>query len=201
MGQTGVWLPRQRARGLLTEQVGEDVVVLDQSVHQVHCLTGTAAAVWNLCDGSRGTERIAEIAGVGRADADAALDTLRELDLIEPPREQPSEQTPRVTRRAIARRALQAGAGGLVLSAALPAVAGAASTKIPNGGAAPHCTAPLLGLGPVADAECLSGFCYLAVLLFPVCVPSNCAGLKIPCGPTAPCCGALGCVLGLCAVL
>jgi hypothetical protein len=192
-----VWLPRQRVQELLTDEVGQDIVVLDQRAGEIHCLTGDAAGVWRLCDGSRGVDQIAETAGITRTDVDGALGTLCDLGLLEPPR----EQTDRITRRAIAKRALQAGAGGLVISAALPAVAGAASSKIPNGGAAPNCTAGLLGAHPVADAECQSGFCYRAVLLFPVCVPSNCVGVSVACGVSVPCCGALPCTLGLCVSL
>jgi hypothetical protein len=174
-------LPRQRAQGLLSEQVGEDVVVMDPWSGEVHCLTGAAAAVWCLCDGSRGVERIAEIAEIERADAEDALVALRELDLLETG---PSESSS-ITRRTLARRAIEAGAGALVLSAALPTVATAAS-KIANGQTAPNCTATLHT--KVADSECASGFCYRNST-GKICVASNCATFGSLCVlGLIPCC-------------
>jgi hypothetical protein len=184
-------LPRQRAQGLLSEQVGEDVVVMDPRSGEVHCLTGAAAAVWRLCDGSCGVARIAEIARIGRADADDALIALRELDLLESgPTEPPS-----VTRRTLARRAIEAGAGALVLSAALPTVASAAS-GIANGQPATKCTA---ASGATAtDSECASRLCYQTHAGVKICAPAGCAVFNGLCVlGVIPCCAGSGFCTGL----
>jgi len=197
MGQASdVWLPRRRAQGLLAEPVGDDVVVLDQRSEEVHCLTGAAAAIWRLADGSRGVQRLTEALEIERIETDRALATLCELDLLEPV----PGQTARFTRRTIAKRAMQAGAGALIFSAAVPAAASAASLRglCAN---APHCGATLLNPGPVADpTDCSSGYCYAGVvagILGPAfCVPAGCQGLGLVCALVgAPCC------LGSCVLL
>src|ERR1700759_1666337 len=94
------WLPRHRMRGLLTEPVGEEVVVLDEDTGEVHCLTGGAAAVWRRCDGSRGLGAIADSAGIDRPTAARVLAELRELELLAPASH---HESPRITRRAVAK--------------------------------------------------------------------------------------------------
>jgi hypothetical protein len=197
MGQQGeLWLPRRRAQGLLAETVGDEVVVFDERAGEVHCLTGAAATVWSLCDGSRGPDAIAAAAALDEGDARRALRVLRELDLLEPA----YGQTARVTRRTLARRALQAGAGALVLSAAVPAAADAASLR-GLCASAPHCGATLLNPGPVADPrDCSSGWCYAGVVagvLGPAyCVPAGCAGIGLACSLSGA-----SCCLGTCTLL
>jgi hypothetical protein len=169
MAQDPARLPRRRTHDLLSEEVGDEIVVLDGRSGEVHCLTGAAAQVWALCTGAHGAAGIAAITNLDETTTSAVIDSLDDLDLLEP--EPAQAQAPKLTRRTIAKRAVQVGAGSMVLSAALPTVASAASL-VPNFGPAPNCTAKTAGGAPVKDAECQSGYCYLTHSNAKICAPS-----------------------------
>jgi len=148
--ETGV---RRFRGGLITERIGDELIVIDQDSGCAHCLSGLAAAIWDRCDGTRDLTRLAELSGATAARVEAALAELDELGLLEPV----AEQSQGLTRRTVARRAIKVGTGGLVLSVALPTVASAASLIAP-GQNAPLCTA---APGKIkSDPECSSGSCY-----------------------------------------
>jgi len=198
MAPSAPWLPLRRSNALLTERVGDEVVVLDERSGQAHCLTAPAAAVWDLCDGSHGVARIGQLTGLPDGEAAGALATLRELELLEPEPEEPL----RLTRRTVARRAIQAGAGAIVLSAVIPAAAAAASGTIPTCGPATQCTTVLLVLG--SDPNCLLGICLRLSPTVAFCVKPGCV---LPIGacsvlgiPTGACCvgTCVGAIAGTC---
>jgi hypothetical protein len=162
-------MPRFR-EGLLTERVGDEVIVIDQVAGRAHCLSGLAAAIWSRCDGTHDVTRLAELSGATPARIEAALAELDELGLLDCV----ADQSRGVTRRTVAHRAIKVGAGALVLSVALPTVASAASL-IPNGQPAPHCTATMRGSAAVVDTECASGYCYFPHTGVAICaVGANC---------------------------
>jgi hypothetical protein len=187
MATSGRWLPMRRSDGLLTERVGDEVVVLDERRGEAHCLTAAAAAVWELCDGSYGVARIGELAGLRDGEAASALAALRDLDLLEPELDVP----PRITRRTVATRAIQAGAGASVLSAMIPAAAAAASGTVPVCSPSTNCSAAILILG--TDPNCLLGICLKLSTTVAFCVKPGCLipGLA---------CRAAGLPLGSCCV-
>lgn len=51
--------PIQRTQSIKMQEIGGELLVYDQKIHQAHCLTGTALTVWNLCDGQHSVEQIA----------------------------------------------------------------------------------------------------------------------------------------------
>jgi hypothetical protein len=186
MAPLGPWLPLRRSHALLTERVGKEVVVLDERSGEAHCLTGPAAAVWELCDGSHGVARIGLLAGLRDGEAADALAALRELELLEPESDGPA----RITRRTVARRAIQAGAGVSVLSVMIPAAAAAASPTIPVCSPSTHCTPTLLVLG--TDPNCLLGICVRLSSTSAICVKPGCVVPGLPCSlaglPIGSCC-------------
>jgi hypothetical protein len=175
--------PRRREE-LLSEPVDHEVSVLDQGSGHAHCLTGVAASIWAWCDSVNDAARLAELTGDSVESVAAAIVELSELGLLEPD----GGESRGLTRRAAAQRAIQAGAGALVLSAALPTVASAAS-KIANGKTALNCKAALHATA--ADTECASGTCYHATAGL-ICAPTGCVVLNGVCVITACCSGACG---------
>jgi hypothetical protein len=152
--------------GLLTERIGDEVIVIDQDSGRAHCLSGVAAAIWHECDGTHDVTQLADLSGTTAAPIDAALTELDELGLLE----YVAEQSRGLTRRTVARRAITVGTGVLVLSVALPTVASAAS-KIAAGQPAPGCTAN--AGAKIADTECASGTCYQTHSGSKICAPSS----------------------------
>jgi Coenzyme PQQ synthesis protein D (PqqD) len=54
---TSGFVPK-RKNGIARE-VADDFIVYDEKTHKAHCLNGTAAQVWKLCDGKRNVAAIA----------------------------------------------------------------------------------------------------------------------------------------------
>jgi hypothetical protein len=179
----------QRREELLSEWVGDEVVVLDGESGQAHCLSGAAAAIWERCDGQHDVSALAQSSGQERSAVETALDELARLGLLGG-----GDGEPRgLTRRAAAQRAVQVGAGALVLSVALPSVASAAS-RIANGQPAPNCTAA--NHNTAADTECASGECYRTGSTR-ICVPVGCVVFGGNCSGGKACCSG-ACTLNTC---
>jgi len=53
--------PLARKSDLFAEYLPEEVIVYDKSSDKVHCLSKTAAAVWENCDGTRSVDDLAQI--------------------------------------------------------------------------------------------------------------------------------------------
>jgi hypothetical protein len=84
-----LYRPRTRSTQLLVQELADEVLVYDVERNEVHCLNGTAARVWALCDGER---TVAEIAGLLGSDLEpdaaetlvwCALDQFAEKHLLE----------------------------------------------------------------------------------------------------------------------
>jgi hypothetical protein len=177
--------------GLVVEMVGDEVIVIDQDSGRAHCLTGFAAAIWERCDGTHDVTRLATYSGVDAERVEAALVELDDLGLLECD----AEQSPGLTRRTVAQRALKVGTGALVLSVALPTAASAAS-KIATGQPAPGCTAASGAIK--ADSECATGFCYTTHAGAKICAPSGtCSVFGGACVlGLLPCCAGAGACVG-----
>jgi hypothetical protein len=59
----GKWeqLPRARKEGLLIERLPDEVLVYDLDRKKAHCLNGSAALIWNNCDGKTTVDGIFRI--------------------------------------------------------------------------------------------------------------------------------------------
>jgi len=81
--------PLARKSDLFAENLPEEVIVYDKSRDKVHCLSKTAAAIWESCDGTKSVDDLAQIveAKLGApADREAvllALEELKKADLME----------------------------------------------------------------------------------------------------------------------
>ncbi|HZU12923.1 MAG TPA: PqqD family protein [Chloroflexota bacterium] len=76
-------MPRARTQMLLTQPVGSELVVYDQSRHHAHRLNEVAAFVWSHCDGRTPVaEVVAELseAMTLRANEDVVLTALAQLE-------------------------------------------------------------------------------------------------------------------------
>ena len=181
-------LPRALRDGVLTTDLGDELVVYDSKQHNGHCLNRSAAVVWRHLDGQ--TSMAQMVAHLRRElDAPASEDTvwlaLEELDkanLIEGPLELPAEGS-------VSRRSMLARIG---VAAALPAI-----TSI----VAPPAHAQVSGVGCSPADTCQTFTCAGGCACVPttegntVCIVPTCVA---PCTTTADCppgtvCFTLGC--------
>jgi hypothetical protein len=83
------YTPKTRSTRLFVQELADELVVYDVERNEVHCLNGTAARVWVLCDGNHTVSDIAHQLGSDRAPEDAetlvwlALDQFEEKHLLE----------------------------------------------------------------------------------------------------------------------
>ncbi|MBK9156264.1 MAG: PqqD family protein [Chloracidobacterium sp.] len=81
--------PVARKKGLVIQEVPEEVLVYDLETNKAHCLNKTAAMVWQSCDGQRSVSEIADHVGslAGQKVSDElvwlAIDQLNTNDLLE----------------------------------------------------------------------------------------------------------------------
>lgn len=76
-------IPAARRTSVIRTNTRTDVVVYDQSRHQVHHLNAIAAQVWDACDGRRGVIEIAEITALPEATVVLSVRQLAEANLLE----------------------------------------------------------------------------------------------------------------------
>ena len=74
--------PRRRAEGLLSERVGNELVVYDEVTGTAHSLSSEATAVWERCDGSSSLAEIASQLGLPQMIVGRAVDDLQNVDLL-----------------------------------------------------------------------------------------------------------------------
>ena len=99
--------PTTRKSQLLVQELPDEVLVYDVERNEVHCLNGTAARVWALCDGEHTVSEIAKQLGTDLSPSDAealvwcALDQFTEKQLLEDNSESPvaSHRPADMTRR------------------------------------------------------------------------------------------------------
>jgi hypothetical protein len=119
--------PLARSEGLLTEPVGDELVVYDSVTRTAHCLSAGAVPVWELCDGRRAAADIAAQLGVDQEHVTCALDELDGAGLLDTV----SRGQHAVSRREAAKRFVTIGAAAisapLIYSVAIPHAAAAAS--------------------------------------------------------------------------
>jgi hypothetical protein len=124
--------PVARSRGLIVEELPDELVVYDEERHRVHCLGPVAAWIWRACDGRTSAARLAQQASA-RFDRDidaglvsVALDRLLRSRLLAGPR---PPEAPDRSRRELLKRAAQLGAALSVFSLTAPTPAQAASCR------------------------------------------------------------------------
>jgi len=133
--------PATRRSQLLVQELPDEVLIYDVERNVVHCLNGTAARVWALCDGERTISEIAQLLGSdlepGTAEALvwSALDQFTEKHLLEEVPESPtvlSRPTDMTRRQMVLRLGLVVGMLPVVESIVSPPAALAASVPAPG---------------------------------------------------------------------
>lgn len=109
--------PVARHDNLLTQDVGGELVIYDQTRHRVHRLNQTAATVWRHCDGKTTVADMALLLPQSEASQDVvwmALEKLGKANLLDGRVESPVEVRDQ-SRRDWMRRAALAGSAALLL--------------------------------------------------------------------------------------
>ena len=144
-------VPEARSKGLVVQELAEEVLVYDQDRHKAHCLNQTAALVWKQCDGRRSVSDIAgklsrELKGeVGQDMVWVALEQLSKTHLL---KEGVRGEKEVVSRREVMRRI------GIGAAVALPVVT---SIVAPKASEAANCRPS--GATCTTSAQCCSGLC------------------------------------------
>jgi hypothetical protein len=68
------FLPKARRDGLITKEVDGELLIYDRTRDKAHCLNGSAAAIWKLCDGQTTTHEIARQLGSNPTTAPQAVE-------------------------------------------------------------------------------------------------------------------------------
>jgi len=119
-------LPNARKRGLVVQELPNEVLVYDLERDEAHCLNETAAAVWRACDGKKSVPEIASAVrfSLGEHVSDdviwLALDQLSEHRLLE---EEISSSFSGQSRREVLKRI------GVASMVALPIIASLAAPR------------------------------------------------------------------------
>lgn len=74
--------PLARVEGIVSESVGEDLVIYDGHTQTAHALSAAAATVWGLCDGQRTPDQIADELGLKLMMVTQALVELSDCGLL-----------------------------------------------------------------------------------------------------------------------
>ena len=124
--------PQARSEGIVTEEVGDELVIFVAATQTAHALSEDAAAVWRHCDGRGSAEAIASRVGLDEVRVAQALEELSGAELLEEP--------DGISRREVYKRAAKLGAAALsaplMYSVAIRPAAAAASvctTNCPDG--------------------------------------------------------------------
>ena len=148
--------PTARVSRILTEHVGDELVIYDAESHDAHCLQSEAAAVWRCCDGGSTAADIATRLEMDLSIVISALDELERRGLLDQPVETRDGYSRREATVKFARvGAAVAGAGALIYTVGIGPPSAAASC-IKSGVDPGNCPA---GAGTHPDASCCSGFC------------------------------------------
>lgn len=81
--------PKARTAQLLVQELPDEVLVYDMERNEVHCLNGSAARVWALCDGGKTVAEIARLVApeqetaAGESLVWCAIDQFAERHLLE----------------------------------------------------------------------------------------------------------------------
>lgn len=124
--------PLARKEGLLIERLPDEVLVYDLDRKKAHCLNGSAALIWNNCDGKTSVEAIRLILeqdAQGKVNGDVVwlgLDQLYEARLIETKLVKPGARG-RLSRRELVKRIGVAVSIPLVASILAPTASAAVS--------------------------------------------------------------------------
>lgn len=167
-------LPRARTKGLVIEELPDELLVYDLENHKAHCLNRAAALVWKHCNGQRSAGDIARLLEA-KTETDFNEDVVRlalyqlgRFSLLEERGELP-QGSKFISRRELVRKL------GLTTVTTLPFIL---SIAAPTAASAATCSA--VGTSCTSNAQCCSGLC--------ISVTCACLGKDSPCTLDAQCC-------------
>ena len=146
--------PVARAKNLLIEEIGGELLVYDTIKNRAHCLNESAAAVWKHCDGSRTVSELARQVfpqmspASGEQVVNLALERLRRRNLLNGDLKQPIVD---LSRRQLLRQVGMAAAGLGILAPLVSTVVA------PNSAYALSCFPH--GMPCSSPTQCCSGLC------------------------------------------
>jgi hypothetical protein len=192
--------PKARTEGIISEFVDDDVVVYDAASQTAHSLSAAVASVWEVCDGNRTAQQIADQCSLEQALVARAISELGECGLLDDgPLELASSG---ISRREAARRLAKVGGaalvGPLIYSVAVPAAYAVGSTACTFGpGTITNSTTCNATAGNTGTSTCTTGFnscaggvCYQGAtggILY--CVSAGCVIAPTNGGADKPCTG------------
>ena len=171
--------PLARSDELVVEELGDEVLVYDQTTNQAHSLGADAARVWRACDGTRNSDALGAELGLDAETVDRALDELRISNLL-------GDQAG-LSRRDLGVKAAKVGGAAavapLIVSLAAPLPAAATTTTIE------FCLMGQTTLG--CGILCMNLTCCCCCQGTVQNIPTKCVGGGVVkcCLPTAQCCG------------
>jgi hypothetical protein len=163
---SGVRAPRARSRGLIVQELPDELMIYDADDKKVSCLNRTVASVWRHCDGERTVTQLSRCvsAELGtQFDEAATWYALRQLDrreLLDARINVPSAVKKMTRREAVRALGLAAVAIPLITSMVVPP-----STQAQSGGGGSPCETGQTACTSNADCnaanneECISGCC------------------------------------------
>jgi len=181
----------------VAEPIDDELVVYDRLSQMGHCLSATAAAVWERCDGSLSPAEIAVALSLELTVVERAVDQLRACGLLD---DGPAVEGGFSRREAAVKFGKVGGAAlmaPLIYSVAIPQAAAAQSACITNGNPETLSCSAAVG-AKAADARCCSGTCYQTGSHSKICVASTCALPGLGCIVVGNTCCSGSCVLLFC---
>jgi hypothetical protein len=126
--------PQKIERNILTQKVGDELLLYDEERHQAFCLNPVCTSVWTLCDGNSSLTAIARAASsessvaVDEQIVMLAIQELRRDGLVEPLQE--AIAIPTISRRDVVQRL---GKGAAILIPMVVAIAAPTAAQAYNG--------------------------------------------------------------------
>jgi hypothetical protein len=122
--------PLARKKGLVIEELGDELLVYDLDDKHAHCLTPLAARVWRECDGRTRPEAIASRLGLEVAEVTHAVAELDRCELFDAPKLKNGGMSRRDFGLKVTKVAVATAAVPVILSIAAPAVAATISQEV-----------------------------------------------------------------------
>jgi hypothetical protein len=186
-----------RVDGIISEPVGEELVVYDGDNQSAHALSAAAAAVWVLCSGERSLD---QIAGELHIDLEIVQQALRELGDCGLLADDLTVKHGYSRREAAARFAKVAAATlsvPLIYSVAISPATAAASGCAASGplASAMGCTADPGFSGSISSSVCCTGACYQGKTngVYYCYVQGGCSNYSASCTSGEVCCATGSC--------
>jgi hypothetical protein len=193
--------PKARTEQLISERIGDELVIYDQRNNLAHCLSHDAVLVWEHCDGRLTEAEIALKLALAPEVVERAVAALEELCLLDEGSPAASGYSRRQATIRLARIGGAALVGPLVYSVDVGSAAAAAS-HLAAGCPVTACTGVTSCPGSTANgtnSTCASGRCYCSTInssgttqnQLRCAISSSCSADNATCTSNGACCGDL----------